>query len=342
MANPSEAHPAPTLEAVAARAGVSRATASRVLRRASNVSDKARVAVEAAAQELSYSPNMAARSLVTGRSESVAFYVDESEDRLFSDPFFLGLLRAVHTGIADAGMQLIFSVASGPADHQRFLHYASGGHVDGVLLISLHGQDELPHELEAAGVPTVLGGRPFAEDAGLFYVDADNTGGARMATEYLFGRGRRKVATVTGSLDMGAGQDRLTGYRQGVESQGLQVRDELVGLGGFTIAGGYDAMAALLEAEPAIDAVFAASDLTAIGAMRAIEQSGRSVGDDVAVVGFDDIAEAAVSRPALTTVRQPIGRMGRTMSDVLLRRISGETPPLRTVLPVELVQRTSA
>ena len=129
----SQIRPAPTLEAVAARAAVSRATASRVLRGAANVSSRARAAVEAAAEELSYTPNRAARSLVTGRSESVAFYVDESEDRLFSDPYFLGVLRGTQTAIAQAGMQLVFTVASTPQDHERFLRYAAGRHIDGVL-----------------------------------------------------------------------------------------------------------------------------------------------------------------------------------------------------------------
>src|ERR1700712_1687558 len=119
----------PTLEAVAARAGVSRATASRGLRGASNVSEQARTAVLSAAEDISYAPNRAARSLVTGRSDSVAFLVAETEDRLFSDPFFLGMLRGAQTAIAAAGLQLVFTVASTEEEHTRFIHYAAGGHV---------------------------------------------------------------------------------------------------------------------------------------------------------------------------------------------------------------------
>src|SRR3954469_3426923 len=202
---------APTLEEVAARAGVSRATASRVLRGASNVSEHARTSVQTTAAELSYTPNIAARSLVTGLSDSVAFYVDETEERMFSDPFFLNILRSVHAGLAAEGKQLIFTVASVTSDEQRFLHYAAGGHVDGVLLLSLHGRNNLPQELEAIGVPTVLSGRPLVDASKVYFVDADNTGGATMATEYLLDKGCRNVATVTGPLDMCAGQDRLAG-----------------------------------------------------------------------------------------------------------------------------------
>jgi DNA-binding LacI/PurR family transcriptional regulator len=327
---------------VAARAGVSRATASRVLRGASNVSEQARSSVLDAAAQISYAPNRAARSLVTGRSDSVAFVVAETEDRLFSDPFFLGMLRGAQAVIAGAGLQLVFTVAATEDEHARFLHYAGGGHVDGVLVLSLHGRDRLPQQLEQRTVPTVLSGRPLDGDDELFFVDSDNLGGAAMATSYLIRTGRRRIATVTGPLDMCAGQDRLAGYRQAIAEAGLAGSDSLIGHGKFSIASGQAAMAELLVSNPDIDAVFAASDLTAIGAMRAIEAAGRRVRDDIAVVGFDDIGDAELAHPALTTVRQPIAEMGRTMATRLLQRIAGEQPPLRTVLPVELIQRQTA
>jgi DNA-binding LacI/PurR family transcriptional regulator len=313
-----------------------------VLRGAANVSSRARAAVEAAAEELAYTPNRAARSLVTGRSESVAFYVDESEDRLFSDPYFLGVLRGTQTAIARAGMQLVFSVASTREDHERFLRYASGRHVDGVLLLSLHGTDRLPEQLESLGVPTVLSGRPLAGGADLCFVDADNTGGGAMATRHLLDRGRAVVATVTGPLDMSAGQDRLGGYVDTFAERGLLLRRELIAEGTFTVASGYESMLRLLEVEPSIDAVFAASDLTALGVMRAIEVSGRRVFDDVAVVGFDDIGAAETASPPLTTVRQPIAEIGHTMADLLVARISGEETTRQTILPVELIVRDTA
>jgi DNA-binding LacI/PurR family transcriptional regulator len=339
--DPSVRHP-PTLEEVAARAGVSRATASRVLRGASNVSEQARTSVLGAAAEISYAPNRAARALVTGRSDSVAFLVAETEDRLFSDPFFLGMLRGAQTVIAAAGLQLVFTVASTELEHRRFIHYAGGGHVDGVLVLSLHGRDQLPQELEAHKVPTVLSGRPLNGDDRLFFVDSDNVGGAAMATSYLVGAGRRRIATITGPLDMCAGQDRLAGYQQAMERADRPVEARLVGHGRFSIASGQAAMAELLAESPDIDAVFAASDLTAIGAMRAIEATGRRVFHDIAVVGFDDIGDAELAHPALTTVRQPIAEMGRTMASTLLRRIAGEPAALQTVLPVELIRRQTA
>ena len=327
---------------MAARASVSRATASRVLRGGTNVSPEARAAVEAAAQELAYTANRAARSLVTGRSDSVAFFVDETEDRLFSDPYFLGVLRAAQATMSQADRQVVVTVASTSDDYRRFLNYAAGRHVDGVLLLSLHGKDELPDRLEKLGIPAVLSGRPLAKRSHLHYVDADNVEGARLATGHLLATGHRRVATITGPQDMCAGQDRLTGYRTALADHGVAIRESLVRPAMFSFSTGYQAMQQLLEAEPSIDAVFAASDLTASGAIRAIVESGRRVPDDVAVVGFDDLGDAEALSPPLTTIRQPVAEIGRTMAEKLLTRIDGGRTRRATVLPVELVRRKSA
>jgi DNA-binding LacI/PurR family transcriptional regulator len=329
---------------VAARAGVSRATASRVLRGDRKVSEHARTVVLDAAREISYVPNLAARSLVTGRSDSVAFLVEESEERMFADPFFLGMLRSAQETVAAAGRQLVFTVMSRTEDQQRFLAYAAGGHVDGVLLLSLHGKDRLPQRLEDLGVPTVLSGRPLSNSRRLWYVDADNVGGGELATTYLLDQGRRCVATVAGPLDMCAGQDRLAGYRAGVEAVGLPYDESLVSVGDFTSVGGQAAATRLLAQRPDVDAIVAASDLAAIGVVRAVHAAGRRVGDDVAVIGFDDIPAAAEHIPPLTTVRQPIADLGVATARLLLARIDGNEDdlPHRTVLPVELIRRATA
>ena len=332
----------PTLEVVAARAGVSRATASRVLRGASNVSDDARAAVQRAADEVSYTVNRAARTLVTRRSDSVAFLVAETEDRMFGDPYFLGILRGAQAEVAASGLQLVFVVASTPAEIDQFVHYASGGHVDGVLLVSLHGDDSLPQRLEGIGVPTVLNGRPISGDGATYYIDSDNVDGGRSATQALIDRGRRRIATITGPMDMSAGQDRLAGYHAALRAARLRSAKRLIAEGDFTVGGGARAMRRLLDRNPDLDGVFAASDLMALGALAALADAGRAVPDDIAIVGFDDVREAALANPALTTVRQPIGQLGRTMARVLLDRMNGDAAPCSTVLPIELVRRASA
>ena len=332
----------PTLESVAARAGVSRATASRVLRGSSNVSASARDAVLRAADEMSYTVNRAARALVTRRTDSIAFLVAENEERMFGDPYFLGVLRGAQAEAAAGGMQLVFAIASTEAETRQFVHFVSGRHVDGVLLVSLHGDDHLAQQLEDLDVPTVLNGRPFRPDAPLFSVDSDNVEGARMAAARLIQRGARTVTTITGPLDMSAGQDRLTGFQQALIDAGRPFRTALYAEGDFSVDGGAAAMETLLAAEPGLDAVFAASDLMALGAMRMLAERGRRVPDDVAVMGFDDLRETQLAVPPLTTVRQPVDELGRTMTRVLLGRIAGKVVARRTVLPTQLVERSSA
>lgn len=335
-----EPGPRPTLEVVAERAGVSRATASRVLRGTGSVSAEARTAVLRAAAEVSYTVNRAARALASRRSDTVAFVVTESDDRLFGDPYFARMLRGAQSAVAAAGLQLVLVVAADADDVARVERYAGGGHVDGVLLVSLHGDDALPRRLEDLGVPVVVSGSPAAPE--LYCVDADNVGGARLATEVLLERGARSPATITGPLDMSAGRDRLAGFEQAVAAAGLPRRPALAVPGDFTAEGGAAAARELLAGGVAFDALFAASDLMAIGALGVLSEHGLAVPADVAVAGFDDVAASGHTRPALTTVRQPIEGLGAAMAEVLLARLAGGEPPRRSVLPVELVRRQSA
>jgi DNA-binding LacI/PurR family transcriptional regulator len=333
----------PTLEQVAALAGVSRATVSRVVNGSPKVSPAVRAQVERAVAKLGYVPNRAARSLVTRRADSVALVVSEPHARFFSEPFFAGMVRGVSAALAETGVQLLLLIAQALPDRGWLERYVVGGHVDGVLLASLHGDDPLPGTLERAGVPAVLIGRPVDQAAPGSYVDADNRGGAGTAVGHLARRGRRRIATITGSLDMGVGLDRLEGYRDGLAGAGLAGAGELVETGDFTEEGGAAAMGRLLErpGDP-VDAVFAASDLMAAGALRALRAAGRRVPEDVAVVGFEDSAVARYAQPPLTTVRQPIEEMGRQATRLLLAQVAGEAGGMHLILDTELVVRASA
>ncbi|HEX4816481.1 MAG TPA: LacI family DNA-binding transcriptional regulator [Nonomuraea sp.] len=329
----------PTLEAVAARAGVGRGTVSRVINGSPNVSAKAREAVELAIRELGYVPNRAARALVTRRTDTVALVVSESQFRVFDEPYFAGTIRGIGSALAETGLQLILAMARTPEEHARLEHYLTGQHVDGVLLLSLHGADPLPGRLEAMGVPTVLGGRPVGLDP-FSYVDMDNRAGARQAVKHLLGLGRTAIATIAGSQDMGVGVDRLSGYRDALLPTGLP---ELVAYGDFSERSGATAMAELLERHPGLDAVFAASDPMALGAMRVLKAAGRAIPDDVAVIGFDDSKAAQSADPPLTTVHQPTEAMGRQMAQLLVARINGEElrQPV-VILDTHLVRRATA
>lgn len=334
----------PTLDAVAARAGVGRGTASRVINGSPQVSPQARAAVERAIAELGYVPNRAARALVTQRTDSVALVISESQERLFGEPFFAGIVRSISSALLETSMQLWLAMAQSPAERDRVAQHLTSQHVDGVLLLSLHDDDPLPGILEQRGLPTVLGGRlasmlrPSARSA--YFVDVDNVGGARQAVEHLLAGGRQKIATIAGPQDMGVGVARLIGYREAVRAGGIA---ELVAYGDFSEESGASAMRELLHRRPDLDAVFVASDLMACGALRALREAGRRVPDDVAVVGFEDGDVAQRADPPLTTIHQPVDEMGRQMVRLLMSRIRGEEPETPYVLlDTHLVRRRSA
>ncbi|MEV4515852.1 LacI family DNA-binding transcriptional regulator [Dactylosporangium sp. NPDC049525] len=333
----------PTLDEVASRAGVGRGTVSRVVNGSPQVSPEARAAVQKAIDELGYVPNRAARALVTQRTDSVALVVSESEERVFGEPFFAGIVRGVSSALADTQLQLWLAMAQSPAERQRVEHHLTNQHVDGVMLLSLHDADPLPSLLERRGLPVVLGGRParmLTSDTDVAFVDADNEGGARLAVGHLLDRNRRRIAAIAGPQDMAAGVSRLAGYREAIERSGTPVDETLIAYGDFSEASGERAIHELLARNADIDAVFAASDLMAVGALRALRELGRRVPDDVSLVGFDDVAIARQTDPPLTTVHQPVEAMGREMVRLLLARIAGAAPTA-VMVETHLVERAS-
>lgn len=329
----------PTLDTVAAAAGVSRATVSRVINGSPRVSPEARDLVEGTIARLGYVPNRAARSLASRRTDSVALVLREADATVLADPYLSAVIIATSQALVGTGVQLLLVNAQNDAEHQRVGEYVRSGHVDGVLLASMHADDPLPQLLVGARVPVVVGGRPERPIPGLVYVDSDNVGGGQMATERLLSAGRTRVAHIAGPPDMTAAADRLTGYHRALSRAGMDAGG-LVAFGDFTRASGETAMASLL-ARGDLDAVFAANDMMAIGALRALRAAGRRVPEDVSVVGYDDIELAQHTEPALTTVRQPVVHQARTMTELLLLQIGGQPPGDPVVLPTELVDRDS-
>lgn len=332
--------PGPRLEEVARLAGVSRSTVSRVINEEPYVSAKARDAVHEAIVALGYSPNQAARTLAGNRANAIALVVSEQGSRVLSDPFFAGVLRGVHAELTGRRVQLVLMMTTQQDVEQDVVGYLSGGHVDGVLIVSLHGQDPLPLKLAEAGVPLVVCGRPLVGD-GIQYVDSDNFNGALEGARYLVSTGRKRIATIAGPKDMAVGMDRLNGWRRGMVEAGMAA--DLVAHSDFTPDGGAAAMAALLAREPDLDAVFVAADIMAMGALRVLHAENRRIPRDVAVVGFDDLMIASTALPPLTTVRQDVEQLGRTMTWCLLGQLAGEEGlPPSLLLPTSLVIRASA
>ena len=331
-----------TLEEVALMAGVSRATVSRVVNGSPRVSPTVRLEVQAAIERLGYTPNLAARSLVTRRSDSIAVVITQPAGQVFADPFFPRLLRGISSSLTARDRQLILLMPESSSDEGRVANYLTAGHVDGALLVSLHEDDPLAPRLAAAGLPVVLVGRP-PKGLRVSYVDVDNRQGAQSAVAHLIASGRRVIATITGPLDTAPGIDRRQGYRDALAEGGLELDRTLEAVGNFTQEGAEAAMVQLLATHPDLDAVFAASDQMAATALSVLAAAGRHVPADVAVVGFDDLAIALSTNPQLTSVHQPIEEMGREMARLLIEAVDAPDPvPRRVILATELVQRASS
>jgi len=337
----------PTMDEVALAAGVSRATVSRVINGATTVDAKIRETVQRAITDTGYVPNVAARSLVTRRSNSVALVISEPDrpdnhsflNRIFTDPYFGRITAGATHALRPHDIHLVI-IPTDSTGHHHVIRYLRQGHVDGVLLISSHERDPLPHQVHRLGIPAVVSARPVSP-AAASYVDVDQKFGGRLAADHLLARGCRNPATISGPLDSPSGLDRLDGFRSHLASYGYHQIPTVEG--DFTRTGGEAAARRLLAEHPGVDGLFVASDLMAEGALRVVQELGRRVPDDVAVVGFDDSSAALDCRPLLTTVRQPVEEMAAEMAEVLMGHIAspGRLPRSVTFQPT-LVIRDSA
>ncbi|WP_181803390.1 LacI family DNA-binding transcriptional regulator [Streptomyces shenzhenensis] len=328
----------PTLDEVAALAGVSRSVASRALNNAPYVSRVKREAVERAVRELGYVPNPKARALATRQAGAAALVISQHDPSVLADPFFGQVIAGVSSVLEEADLHLMLCLAASDRARKRVGDLLRSRGVDGVMMMALHADDPLTHLAAETELPVVFGGRPGGADP-RWYVDIDNVAGARRATEHLLAGGRTDIATICGPPDTEVGRARFQGYREALLLAGK--RPHTFEVGDFNEPSGALAMARLLEKHPTVDGVFAANDNMAAGALRALRAGGRSVPDDVAVVGFDDLPVAQIAHPPLTTVHQPIRALGREMARMLVGVIEGADPtPL--LLPSHLVVRSSA
>lgn len=326
-----------TIEEVAAAAGVSRSTVSRVVNGSTAVSAEALDAVQSAIATLNYVPNRAARSLASKQTHAIALIVPEDTTRFFGEPFFASIVAGITGALGGSDYLLNLLVASDDPGAKMTSFVRNGG-VDGALIVSHHTSDAFIEQITDA-VPVVFGGRSANPRPSDYVVDVDNVAAARGATQYLVDMGRTRIATVSGPSSMLVSVDRLQGFRSVLAESGLTAFAEVEG--DFSEESGADAARRILAlGRP--DAIFFASDLMARGALSALRVEGIHVPEDVAIVGFDDSNVALSAVPQLTTVRQPMYRMGETMAAVLLSRLNGGEPPQTTILPTELVIRASS
>jgi DNA-binding LacI/PurR family transcriptional regulator len=328
----------PTLEMVAALAGVSRATVSRVVNSSPKVTPQVVDAVNNAIERLNYVPNRAARSLASRRTQVIALVVPETTAKVFSDPFFATVVQGIALYLSDTDYTLNMLISS-ETKSEKTRRYLMGGNVDGAIVVSHHSGDHSYAHL-GQSLPIVFGGRPLiATEAESYFVDVDNAAGAAGATAHLVDSGRRHIATIAGPQDMPPGLDRLNGWRRTLSMHGLD--QSLVEIGDFTPESGAEAMRRLLDRGVPIDGVFAANDQMAAGAYSAIYERGLSIPGDIAVAGFDDNYYGSTATPPLTTVHQPSHELGAKMAEVLVALIEGKSVEHVTLMPTNLLVRAS-
>lgn len=328
----------PTSADVAARAGVSRTTVSFVLNdRDVSISRATRERVLEAARQLDYHPHAPARQLAGGRSQTVGLVLRQSPEQVAGDALLAETLRGLTSAARAGGFRVIVEAlepGNGPyADLLR------SGRADGVVVSGPRVDDGDLLQIVGEGFPVVLQGSLPGLDAPS--VDVDNRAGAKGAVEHLLALGHRRIGCITNApLAYTAARERLDGYRAALREAGIEPDPAWVAEGAFDAASGHRAMKELLG-RTELDAVFAASDVVALGAIGALRAAHKRIPEDVSIVGFDDIPLAAFFDPPLTTVRLPAYELGQAVGTALLNRISRATIPSRTLLPTELVVRAS-
>jgi LacI family transcriptional regulator len=328
------------LEDIAKEAGVSRSTVSRVINDDPNVRETVRKRVQEVILSSGYRPHAAARALASQRSWMLGLVLPRSVSSFFADPYFPRLTQ----GIAQACNQFdytlsLFLVGSKTDEEKLIPRVTRTGYLDGLIVQSGQRDEQLIDSLVGSGIPLVIAGRPFRTDK-VSFIDVDNVNAACNAVSHLIRLGYKRIGTITGTPNGTVAIDRLEGYRKALTDRGRDVDESLIAEGDFTEAGGYYAMQQLLPVRP--DAVFAASDMMAAGAMRAVREAGLRIPGNIALVGFDDLPHATLSDPQLTTMRQPVYQFGIRAVEILIDLIeNGQEPARRVIMDTELVVRAS-
>jgi LacI family transcriptional regulator len=330
-----------TLEDIAKQAGVSRSTVSRVVNGSPNVRDDVRQRILGVIENTGFHPNAAARTLASQRSWTIGLVLPHSVSFFFTDPFFPHLTKGIAQGCNQNNYTLALFLVDTKEEEEKIIPRVSRrGLLDGVLVqAGHHGDQQVMNRLVRNNMPMVVIGRPFHAEK-VSYIDVDNVNAAYTATEHLIRLKYQRIATIAGPSHSTVGLDRHEGYLRALTERGRAIDPELIVESDFTETGGYYAMQALLSRKP--DAVFAASDIMAIGAMRAARDAGLRIPEEIALVGFDDLPVASMADIQLTTVRQPVAQVGLKAVELLLDQIeNGTQPARRVIMGTELVIRAS-
>jgi LacI family transcriptional regulator len=326
-----------TMRDVAERAGVSVTTVSHVINETRPVSRELKERVLAVMHELGYQPNLLARGLRRGETCTIGVVVPDS-----TNPYFAEVTRGVEDCSFGEGYSVILCNSDGdPHKEQIYANVLAEKQVDGIIFVSVALAEAQVCALQGQEVPVVVINRkvPWASFDSIM---TDNARGGWLATQHLLELGHRRIGCITGPSDLTPSAERIDGYRRALEESGLTVDDRLVIKGGFNFDGGYAAARVLLALPDRPTALFACNDLMAVGAMRAAQELGLEVPNDLSVVGYDDIELVSFITPPLTTIYQPKHEIGVVAATMLLERMQDFClPPRGRILDISLLVRCS-
>ena len=326
---------------VAQRAGVSRALVSQILNNNTTlvIPQETRTRVQSAMHELGYVPDRAAQSLRTRKTYTIASIIPD-----ITNPFYPAFQRGIQDVTREHDYELIMYNTDGDLEQERRCLLSAQGRVDGVIVVLFRMTDVDLLPLAESGMAVVRMGQLGEMLAPIDHLDVDNEAAAHAAVSYLIDRGHARIGMLAGQEGTPPHLSRIAGYRRALAEHHLPLDEILIQDGDFNEDGGYCGMQVLLMLTPRPTAVFAANDVMAIGALKAIREAGLRVPEDVAVIGYDNIPAANQVSPRLTTIAQFQHALGRRTAEMLFERLSSDPPPLgrREVRPFELVVRESA
>ena len=329
-----------TITSIARESNVSIATVSRVLTGSAKVSQEKQEIVRRVISRHNFRPNASARRLAGGRSGLIALLMEESSQEFFLNPFWGQVVQGFSSTITDAGLHPLLLIRPKSGTEDSLFSTLQAGQMDGLAIFSWHRPLRSFEKMLDPKMAVVFGGN-LGSSKKFPFVDVDNVKGGFLATKHLIESGCKNIVTITGDLKLQSGRDRLEGYEKAISASGIKLNEQLIIHGDYTQSKAEELMRQLLKKKVSFDGVFAGNDLSAMGAINVLLQSGISVPAKVKVVGFDDSPIASRNQPSITTIKQPMRELGAQVAQSLLLLLNGEDVEDK-VLDVKLIKRQSS
>jgi len=315
--------PQHTIDEIAAAAGVSKATVSRVMNGTATVSDERRKKVEATIKKMNYRPNLNARKLAGGTGGSIALVLEESTEEFFLNPFWKSVVEGFIEKASSSNLHPVLFFHSKSQSDEALVDALVRGNFDGVAIFGWHRDIKVLEKFVPNNMVVVFGGNQGSSNR-FTYVGVENIAGGKLATESLIEKGCSHIAVITGDLSVQSARERLKGYKDALKAAGIPIRENLILEGKFTKESAELALAKFLKKGIKFDSVFAANDVMALAALRTLQAHGLAVPDKIKLIGFDGSDLARNSSPTIATIAQPSHELGSMVAGNLVKALNRE------------------